>query len=331
MGKKKQIEYKVNPPQGGETLSQCLAQAKAAAGEDNSSMIEAWCKAALEIDPVNLDAWTLLAKFGGWDFVMYTLDMDEALNSAKRALGLTPEGRRYAVAADVYAARKKQISNQIEEALLMPSYTGAKNLHEVMQRWLRFLVEIPCLSATLIESELTLCDNLCQRSKRGVMPADRMVYTAYATFNGKETYGDTFRKALAERADDEFARKDKVLADAKRALKERQAAYRGKTQDGALSPESEARLLERDIDELTAQLGNLIGLSDRGMYQKEIEELERQKAKLKPYKVFNRRTIDTRIEELTRKIAQIDADLEESTEPLRAELDLMKSRLAQLR
>lgn len=331
MGKKKQIEYRVSPPQGGETLSQCLAQAKAAAAEENSSMIESWCASSLAIDPVNLDAWTLLATFGGWDFVRYTLDMDEALNSAKRALGLTPEGRRYAVAADIYSARKKQISNQIEEALLMPSYTGAKNLHEVMQRWLRFLVEIPCLSPTLLESEVSLCDNLCQRSKRGVMPADRMVYTAYATFNGKEPYGDTFRKALAGRAEDELAQKDKVLADAKRALKERQASYRSKATGGTLTPAAEAKLLERDIETLTAQLGNVIGLSDRGMYQREIEELERQKATLKPYKVFNRRTIDARIEELTQKIAQIDADLEKSTEPLRAELDLMKSRLAQLR
>lgn len=320
MGKKKQIEYKVTSPQGGETLSQCLAQAKAAAGEENSSMIEAWCKQAIEIDPVNLDAWTLLAKFGGWDFVMYTLDMDEALSAAKRAIGLTPNGRRYAVAADVYAVRKKQISNQIEETLMMPSYTGAKNLHEVMRRWLRFLVEVPCLSASLIEGEVTLCDNLCQRSKRGVMPGDRMVYTAYATFNGKETYADTFRKALANRTENELAQKDKILADAKRALKERQASYRDHAHGTTLTPEAEAKLLERDIADVTAQLGDIIGLSDRGMYLQEIEELEQQKAALKPYKVFNRRTIDARIEELTQKIAQIDA-----------ELDLMKSRLAQLR
>ena len=74
-----------------------------------------------------------------------------------------------------------------------------KQLHGTMGEWQRLLVEIPYLTVNLLESEVELVDNLCKRSKLGMMPAERLVYTAYASLNKKESYGETFRKALAGR------------------------------------------------------------------------------------------------------------------------------------
>lgn len=258
----------------------------------------------------------LQAKTGYWDPKLFTLDVPAAITAAHLVCSQIEETEWFQVGTDIYMERKKQIAHQLEAALMMPSYTGAKQLHEVMQAWLAFLMELPCLNASLIESEIILCTNLCTRSKMGFMPNERLVYTAYTTLNNKESYGDMFKRLLQPRLEQQKSYE--------RHLQEEARAHIELLLDTALSqhlsPQEKAEqdayyhtLLERDI-------AKLVNVTNKNYYQQQINELIEQFEKLKPYKIKQRRTVTTRIDALEKKIREIDEKLAPLLSPLYQQL-----------
>ena len=240
----------------------------------------------MKTSTTDLDNLLLQAKTGYWDPKLFTLDVPAAITAAHFACSQIEETEWFQVGTDIYMERKKQIAHQLEAAHMMPSYTGAKQLHEVMQAWLAFLMELPCLNASLIESEIILCTNLCTRSKMGFMPNDRLVYTAYTTLNNKESYGDMFKRLLQPRLEQQKSYE--------RHLQEEARAHIELLLDTALSqhlsPQEKAEqdayyhtLLERDI-------AKLVNVTNKNYYQQQINELiEQFENKATPYCYYTHR------------------------------------------
>lgn len=310
--------------ESGSAAALVITEAQKAYDAGDSRAFALAIEQALSIDSESPQAWDLRAKFGGWDSKMLELNLEQALRDIAHALDLVPESRRYDAASEIYVARKKQVAEQLEAAMMMPSYMGAKNLHAIMMDWKRLLVEMPYLTPGLIEGEITLCDNLCLRSKMGVMPNDRLVYTAYATFNKKEPYGETFRKALTSRIDRERVEAMGQLAALQERLDTRQSERHAARVSGELSPEEERSQIERDIAELNEALQTLEGLSDLALYQSQITEMERTLASLKLYKVFKRRELEGQIAALRLQVEEASAQLAESKAPLEARIDALR-------
>lgn len=313
-----------------EEIASLLRKAQEAYEADDSTTVSECCNKVLELDPENAEAWKLLALFGGWDAKLYDFDMGYIMRTINHALSLVPEDKKYDTAADIYTARKRQISLRLEAAIMMPSYQGAKQCHAVMMDWKRLLAEIPYLTPGLIESEVTLCSNICTRSKMGIMPNDRLVYTAYATLNHKEPYGETFRKVLAARAEKEMQREAKVLASAKKEVEERLEKYRAQVEAGELSAQEEKTLLEKEASDLRSQLANIVGMSNRKLYQQQCDELEYQLANLKPYKFFKRNEINEQLKAVHEKLDQIDAQVEAAKGKIQPQIDAIEERIAEI-
>lgn len=277
---------------------------KARAAFDGNSLEEGAriCAEAVEADPENADAWCLLARYGGWDSRQAELDVSFVLDAAKHAVRLTPEGGRSEEAAAIYAERKKQISEQLEAIMMMPSYMGAKKMHAFMMDWLRLLKGFPELPPVVIEGEVTLVGNICQRSKLAVMPNDRLVYTSYATFNKKEPYGETFKRELSSRIDVDRARKEHELL----AAKDRAELHLGNL--GGLSPEEAMAQLSADARSLREAREGIAGLSGIAGYQQELQQLQQQKESMSPFKVFKKRELDERIAQLSGRIAELEQE-----------------------
>lgn len=313
-----------------ERIAELLAQAEAAYENDDSQSVANLCREVLDVDPDNAQAWLLLAKFGGWDSKLYGFDVSFAIDAAKHALELVPETGRYDAASEIYTARKRQIGKILESEMMMPSYTAAKQLHGTMAEWQRLLMEIPYLTANLLESEVELVDNLCKRSRIGMMPAERLVYTAYASLNGKESYGETFRKALAGRLakeqEEQGTRIEQMLEQAKARNAELEELV-----SGATMPAAELRpRLEAELENLDRDIATIADLSNKTLYDQQLEELERQLATVKPYKFFRRQEITGRITEAKEKIAQVDAGFEAKVAPLHAYEQTLRARISEL-
>lgn len=307
-------------------LESLLAQAQEAYEANDSLLVSDLCSRVLEIEPNNVQAWGLLARFGGWDSKLYQFDIDFVIDSAKHVLSLVPEGERYEEASEIYLARKRQIALMLEAAMMTPSYTGAKQLHETMKWWERILVEIPYLNSELLEGEIALCSNLCARSRIGIMPGDRLVYVAYSTLNGKETYGEMFRKSLEKRLAAEQGQRDEAWANACAHAQELCSQTREHLSAGE---EQDLReVLEADKEALSNQLDAMKGLANRAVYQQQLEELEKKRAKLPVYKLFKVREADARLSDLRQKLAQIDAEIAPEISPIEDLLAELEERLS---
>ncbi len=296
------IENEQSPQVGNAQVHNLLVEARAAFDEGAFEKGAKTCSAAVELDPNNVQAWSLLARFGGWDHRQAELNVDLALEAAKRAIRLTPEAQRPQEASDIYAERKKQISEELEAIMMMPSYMGAKKLHAFMESWLRLLKNFPELPPVVIEGEVTLIGNICQRSKLAVMPNDRLVYTAYATFNNKEPYGETFKRELAQRIDVERARKEHELL----AAQDRANLHLQKV--ASLSPEAALEQLQADALALQEARESVVGLSGKAGYEQELGQLQQQKASMSPFKVFKKRELDERIAEIQQRLEGLEQE-----------------------
>lgn len=270
----------------------------------------------MKTSTTDLENLLLQAKTGYWDPKLFTLDVPAAIAAAHLVCSQIEETEWFQVGTDIYMERKKQIAHQLEAALMMPSYTGAKQLHEVMQAWLAFLMELPCLNASLIESEIILCTNLCTRSKMGFMPNDRLVYTAYTTLNNKESYGDMFKRLLQPRLEQQKSYERHLQEEAQthsELLLDTVSSQHHSSQKQAEQNVYYHALLENDI-------AKLVNVTNRNYYQQQINELTEQFEKLKPYKIKQRRTITTRIDALEKKIYEIDEKLAPLLSPLYQQL-----------
>lgn len=306
-----------------------LGEAQEAVEEEDTKAFKESIDEALSLEPDNLHACLLQAKYGFWHFKQYDFDGSAVIRAAQQVLDLAPAQDRFSMAADIYVARKHQIAKMLEAAMMMPSYTAAKQLHEIMGEWKRLLSDIPYLTPGLIAGEVELCRNLCLRSKMGIMPGDRLVYTAYATLNGKESYGDQFARELQPRIDAMEARKASVMEEVEGQLQRGQGFLARLEQEG-LPAEEERQKLEDELRSLQAALSEVVGLSDRGMFLQQLEELQRQRASLKLAKVFKRRELDEQIAAVEKKLRDIDAQMVAVTEPLEEGISAIESRLLQL-
>ncbi len=319
-----------DPSNSIQALNDHLAQAHKAYEDNDSKAVVEHCEAILKIDPENKECWILLAKFGGWDSKLFDFDTGTIIRSIKHALSLADEEERYPLASEIYTARKKQISERMEEAMMMPSYTSIKLMHQIMIDWKRLLTDIPYLTRDLLESEIVLCNNLCTRSKMGIMPADRVVYTAYATFNGKESYGEMFRKALENRLQAEEQRENQASKELQKEVEQRLAQYKEQVEKGRLTLKEEKALLEKEIDTLNKEITRIVNMSNKSSYEQQVDELEKQLGALKPYKIMRRKTIETQLAEVRDKLKQIDAQIESSTRALRTQAEMLQSRLNEI-
>ncbi len=303
-------------------IDEYLQKAQAAYEADDSQAVANLCRAVLDVDPNNAQAWDLLAKFGGWDSKMYVFDIDFAIDSAKHALSLVSEGDRRDAAAEIYTARKRQVAKILESEMMMPSYTAAKQLHGTMMEWKQLLEEIPYLGVGLIEGEVALCNNLCLRSKLGIMPSERLVYTAYMSLNKKESYGETFRKALAKRLADEQGKLTERLSSLVEQAKAGLAAFEGEDSEAGRVQ------LEETLAQLKAAFVELQDQSLEVVYKQRLEELERQMRGLKPMKIFKRKDLETEIAATRERLEQVSAEAEQAVAPLRAQIEAIEQRLA---
>ena len=310
-----------------ESIDEQLDRAYRAYQDDDSATVTELCRGVIDAEPDNPRAWELLAKFGGWDSKLYTFDIDFAIDAAKHALALAPESSRYDMASEIYAARKMQIAHILESEMMMPSYTAAKQLHGTMGEWQRLLLEIPFLSVSLIEGEVSLVENLCLRSKLGIMPGDRLVYTAYASLNGKETYGETFRKALATHLEEAREGQAQQIDDLISQAEERQREIDAQVTSGTLLHDQEQAALQEVLDLLESAVAGVKDQSNKVIYQQQLEELEKQLANLKPLKFFKRQVLGNQIAATKEKIAQVDSELAQAIAPLEAQIRALRSRL----
>jgi hypothetical protein len=317
-------EADLNDIEKSQVIADFLEKAQAAYEADDSRSVSELCRKVVDLDPDNAQAWDLLAKFGGWDSKMFELDVDFAIDSAKHAIGLIPEENRYEAASEIYAARKRQIAKILESEMMMPSYTAAKQLQGTMMEWKRLLEEIPCLSVSLLEAEVALVNNLCLRSKLGIMPGDRLVHTAYMSLNGKESYGDTFRKALDGRLKREQRRQDERVALALESAKERLRSLDERISSGEVSSEEGKALVEGELAALQAEIAGISDQSNKVVYEQQLEELERQMAALKPFKIFKRQELASQIAATKGKIADVEADLERVLVPLNQQVEALR-------
>ncbi len=304
-----------------------LAAAKAAYEANDSEAFAIEAQAALDADPENPEAWRYLAEFGCWDAKFYKLDIDFAIDAAKHALRLADESRQFELALEIYDARKRQIAFMLEEALLNLTSKGSARIHEIMQNWLRLLNEIPSLSPEIIEGEITLCENLCRRSRIGIMPSDRMVYTAYMDHNGKEPYGKTFRRMLDERLRQEQAKWDVAAEEARESAKRALAASEEHLK--ADSPDA-LPLLQADAAALQDAIDVLRSFTRRGLFERQIEQLEAQRKKLSPFQIMKTRAMVNRIAITKREIAKIDEGIKEDIDPLEERLSEIETKIREL-
>lgn len=304
--------------------------AKSAAAEGNSAVVIESCNNIIAVNSDDADAWQLLAKFDGWNSKTYQLDQTRAFQAILRASGLSSEKDKYAIATEIYSERKKQIAFLLESELSMPSHTSVKRLQETMMLWKELLVRIPNLNADLLEDEINLVANLCMRSRMGIMPNDRMIRTAYKTFNNKESYDDTFRKALSPRIESE---EEKKIATCNRILVEadnRQAMYNAWS--NTMNPSCE-EIIERLREErifLSTGIEELESMTNKLLYVRQIQELERQLSNTKPYKLMQRNEIQTQIDALRTEIKKVEKRMEPISAPLQAKIDNIDTKLKKL-
>lgn len=255
----------------------------------------------------------ILAQQDGWNEQACELDVEVAVQAAMRAIDASPEHLRFRRGTDIYLARKKQLATILESDLMLPSYSGAKRLHATMQTWCHLLEQLPALNAHLIEDEITLCENLCSKSKKGFMPNDRLVYVAYSQCNNKVSYGATFAQRLQTRLTQQKAYE--------RNLKQEIADHVRALACTLSQAESRAALTSEQAHELLANTAHweemLIGLTSRHLYQAQIEELRQQASLTKPYFLARKKHLEARIAALQATIQDIDQSLEQDLAPLR--------------
>lgn len=317
--------------QSGLSIAESVKKAMAAFEADDSKAVNEYCRQIIDVDPENLEAWKLLAKVDGWDSKLYDFDTDRILRSIKHYLGLIPEQMHYEEAAEIYTVRKRQISLRLEAALMMPSYQGAKQTHQIMMDWKRLLAEIPYLTPSLIKSEVTLCENICTRSKMAFMPNDRLVYTAYATFNRKEPYGETFRKALLSRVEREMQREAQKVSETQKDLEQKLQSYKQKVAAGEITVEEEKDLLKSDLEALRNQLIETSSMSDEKLFQQQYDELQSQLATMKPYKIFKRAELQERIKAVNEKLSQIRTQNESAKAQIQPQIDMIEAKLREIK
>lgn len=306
-----------------------LKKASDAFDSEDSALVEEYCQKIFEVNPENREARVLAAKCYGWDSVQYDLNVESALQHINRAMRICSGDETCSVAAEIYCARKKQISLQLESALMMPSYTGTKRVHKIMMDWEKLLVSIPCLPRDLIENEITLCKNLCLRSKMGIMPGDRLVCTAYATFNNKESYGEHFEKALSFRleADDGRMSDYGVISE---QVQKRLAELKEMSEKGNITLEEEVVLLKKEIALLEKEAEQENTSSGDNLYRSQVSELEKILSGTKPYKVFRKLEIKNQMKTLHKKIQENEKDAERKSSLILAQVDLYKKRIDEI-
>lgn len=311
-------------------IEDLLKKAQSAYKEDNSNAVSEYCEQIFSLDPENYEAWVLMAKFGGWDSQLYSFDLNYALRCAKHSLSLTEDSQKYVVATDIYTDRKHQLALRLDAALMMPSYQGSKEVHQIMMDWKNILVNLPNLSPALIQNEVNICSNLCLRSKMGVMPGDRLVYSAYATFNKKKPYNETFTEALASRIKREKMLEDQRISNSLKRIEELIKSNQELVKSGKLTSQEEGEIIRLNIGELRAQLEAIEANSEKKLYVDQLEELERQLLSVKPYKIFKKQMINSQIKTIQEKLKEISSEIELTVNPIKAQMQILEARLYEI-
>lgn len=311
-------------------LRDLLDQAWKAYDADDSKTVSECCDEALAVDPNNPELWELLAKFGGWNSQTYEYDQNFAITAARRAVELAPISKRYKLGAEIYVARKKQIAKMMEAHMMMPSHTSARRMHQTMEDWMGLLQDLPYLSPGLIEAEVNLCKNLCLRSKMGIMPNDRLVYVSYATFNNKESYGDTFERKLSRRIEAARAQKEAIMEGILNRLERERSSSLSLLNKYSGSTEEQKTMLEEQLEQFQNDLGDVLGMSDKDMFLQQRGEVEAKLAELGPMKIFKRKELREQLDGIDKRLAEIDGDISPVVDFLVAEISAIQERLVEL-
>lgn len=304
-----------------EQISNYLEMAKSALdGEDIDGAVS-YCDRILEIDMENYEAWVLKAKSAGWGSSLNNIKVPQALTAAKKAINLAPDDKKFDVAAEIYYAIKAQTVSLLVIAQSMPVLSGPSYIQKVMVQWQAILTGIPYLSKELMEKEIMECQVLCKKSKSAGMPKDRMIFSAYYTYNDNVSYDKMFKTALAEKImleekrEQEFKEKAKAEAEVRKtayweAHKEEKCSLEAKKVDA----ESMKATLEKEMD-LIPELAQKKDIDAR------IASIKVQMSGLGLFKGKEKKAFQAQIDDFKKTLVPIEKALSEKKAAIQSKID----------
>ncbi len=312
-----------NTAQKNEQIENYLDMAKAAFDGEDIEGVVSYCDRILEIDRDNCEAWVLKAKVAGWGSTLSNIKIPQAITAAKRAINLAPEQNKYEVAAEVYLFIKSQIVALIQIAHRMPGVSGTQYIQKIMLQWQSTLVDMPYLSADLIESEIEDCKNLCQNSKSAFAPSARLIYSAYFALNHNQSYDVMFKNALSAKIETEHAKETQLKAD-------RMNAYWKEHAEEKEALEVEKASLSNQVDSLNKEIKTLPEVKNVEKIQNEIDDLNKEKNALGLFKLKEKKAVQENIDKLSEKLSSAKSLKNKTTEPLLKKIENHKNRIKEI-
>lgn len=320
------------PTQQDKSAAGALAkQAEEAHGENNTAKMTELCLEALELDPNCRRALSLMARYGGWDAEALELDLDMALNAARKSLELADSEARAYLASKIYYERRDQVAKQLDSVMKVAKGADPADAHAVMATWRRLMKELPYLPAEVMNDEVEICEELCRRSKRSLFPNERVISLAYAKHNDGVSYADELRSIAQARSGEAEQHEKAALDEVQTRYEACMASYRERSEDAALSPGDERALLTSTLKQLDAILKDLDNISERPIYEEMREKLTKHQERLKSIQLLQARKTASTLETVDAKLAEIDAAFAPIVNPVRAQADELRARLAELK
>lgn len=112
-----------------------------------------YCDKILEIDSEHYQAWVMKAKVAGWGSSLANIKIPHAISAAKRAILLTPDNEKEAVAADIYSSIKPQLQSLFNNANNLNAPAREDAIRIVEDHWMDTLDGIPSLNKKTILGE----------------------------------------------------------------------------------------------------------------------------------------------------------------------------------
>lgn len=324
--------------QKNEQIENYLAMARTALESEDTEIAVSYCDRVLEIDRDSYEAWTLKAKVAGWGSTLANIKVPQALTAAKRAVNLAPDSQKYDVAAEVYQSIKAQIIALLQLAQRLGIAAGPNYIHSIMLQWQSVLVGIPHLSLSIMQQEIMECQELCKSSKSAFLPTDRLVYSAYFSYNHNKSYDDMFRESLKDKIEFEQKRKQEAVKKEMEDRKKRFDDYWSEHADEKLSLETERSTLQKKISSYQDEISGIPGGAEKESIQEQINTLNEEKRSLGLFKVKEKKAVQEKIDaanlELKKIVDRMDAskkEIEQKIVPLQRRISEINSELTKAR
>lgn len=319
------------PTQQDKTTAGSLAkQAEEALAENDVAKMTELCLEALELDPDCRRALSLMARYGGWNEETLELNLDLALNAARRSLELADSEARAYLASKIYYERRDQVAKQLDALMKIAKGAEPTQVHVVMTTWRRLMEETPYLPAEVMNDEVEICEDLCRKSKRSLFPNERVLAQAYTEFNDGVSYADTLRSIAQARSGEAEQHEQAALNEVQSRYEACMASYRERSEGASLSPAEERTLITDTLKQLDAVLKDLGNISERPIYEEMRERLTKHQEGLKSIQLLQARKTASTLSTVEAKLAEIDAAFAPIVDPVQAQADKLRARLTEL-